>query len=178
MKKIIHIFTDDNIFYLALVALIGLYPQLECNFELQRISSCEIKVWLQKNIVNKSLIMAGPDMKSLVRFICILNGCQYLQSDFRPEEIQKVLLRVSRYLENGKYILSPSEAKALRPTKQEFLIFSGYLYGLTPYQIAKKHGLSIKTISHHKRSLMKKMQVNSDFQLYALSKKYTFIFQW
>ncbi|MGV2814552.1 helix-turn-helix domain-containing protein [Enterobacter cancerogenus] len=172
MKKSVYIFTDNQMFFFALIALCDSYPRLQSEFEFHRISSDEIKKWLQNNMINESLIMAGPDMVSLLRFICIQNGSQCLQPYFRPEEVQKIFSGKPSTRKREKYILTTCETKALRPTKHELEIFACYLRGLTLYQIANYYGVSIKTISNHKRNLMKKLQVNSDINLYKVGRNY------
>lgn len=168
----VNIFTDNEFFFFAMVEIFSSHPRLMNEYQLCKINSAGIGAWLRNSEAENEMIMAGPDMETLVRFICLEKQCAYVQSYFTLKEVQRCfnLGKPLLFLERNSRDLS---RRHRRPTMREVNIMTCYLAGLTSYQISKRYGISVKTISTYKRRLMDKLHVNSDAELFRAAFHYS-----
>lgn len=101
MKVLVCVFTDNEFLFSAMVELLSSHTLLAEKYTLCKIRSDEIGAWMHK-ADNNNMIMAGPDMESLVRF---LHGKRwdYLTTRFSASEMQDFLAqKINRQYEVKK----------------------------------------------------------------------------
>ncbi len=73
MKVLVCVFTDNEFFFSAMVELIASHPLLAKKYTLCKIRSDETGAWM-RSANNEHMIIAGPDMESLVRIFAWKNN--------------------------------------------------------------------------------------------------------
>ncbi|HBI6864613.1 TPA: helix-turn-helix transcriptional regulator [Enterobacter cloacae] len=170
MKVLVCVFTDNEFFFSAMVEIIASHPFLTEKYMLCKIRSDEIVKWMH-TADEQNMIMAGPDMESLVRIFCLEKRWNYLTTRLNASEMQDFLvLGVNRHYERKTNLVQTR--KSMKLSKQELNVLSWFLLGLTPYNMSRYYGLSVKTISTYKRRLMDKLNIKSDAELFKVGSTY------
>jgi|GEM_PF-3307686 len=170
MKVLVCVFTDNEFFFSAMMELLSSHTLLAEKYTLCKIRSDEIGAWMH-TADNNNMIMAAPDMESLVRFFCLEKRWDYLTTRFSASEMQDFLAqKINRQHEVKKNLIRTRTH--LKLSKQELNVLSWFMHGLSPYSMSRYYGLSVKTISTFKRRLMDKLYIKSDAELFRVGWTY------
>ncbi|WP_299998758.1 LuxR C-terminal-related transcriptional regulator [uncultured Cedecea sp.] len=172
MKKTLIIFTDNSFFFLAITSLFSSSPELADKYQIYQVTSDKVDEWIHVRDIYYEVLLAGPDMEILVRFICINEGGSYFTSNCPPDKIKLVFINKLNGIKSAdeKTLQVKPRVKA---SSRESCVLGWLLSGLTPVQIADRYGMPVKKSSQYKRQLMKKLGVTSDMEMYKAVLKYT-----
>ncbi|HDC4274068.1 TPA: hypothetical protein O8L25_003154 [Enterobacter cloacae] len=170
MKVLVCVFTDNEFFFSAMVELIASHPLLAKKYTLCKIRSDETGAWM-RTANNEHMIIAGPDMESLVRIFCLEKQWDYLTARYNAREMQEFLSRrINRQHDAKKHLVRTRTH--LKLSTQELRVLSWFILGISPHNMSRHYGLSIKTISTYKRRLMDKLYIKSDAELFKVGLMY------
>lgn len=119
----------------------------------------------------RRLLMVGARRKETLMFIIDdynQNAIRFYPNNisgiiYRHQSIEDVITKVTANLKNTKISMSHTEAVKLTTRETEVMLL--FYQGLSPRDISKKLGMSIKTVSVHKRNVMKKIGISTTNEL-------------
>ncbi|MBW7984965.1 helix-turn-helix transcriptional regulator [Enterobacillus tribolii] len=144
------------------------------------VKHAEILLWLQRNTALQTLIVmtGGEDMDLLLNLFA--GRPVSLLSPREPEETSIALIAGAL---RGKNAVSPLILRMINPfpyairhqiasglTESERRVLKWLLAGYDIAQIAGQIRRSVKTVSTHKRNIMKKLEVSNDDELFAVAR--------
>lgn len=170
MKVLVCVFTDNEFFFSAMVEIIASHPFLTEKYMLCKIRSDEIGTWM-RTVDKQHMIIAGPDMEALVRIFCLEKQQDYITTRYNAREMQDFLAKkIHLQHETKKHVVRTRTH--LKLSKQELRVLSWFVLGISPYNMSRHYGLSVKTISTYKRRLMDKLYIKSDAELFRVGVTY------
>ncbi|MCB1748097.1 MAG: response regulator transcription factor [Gammaproteobacteria bacterium] len=127
-------------------------------------------------IIGLSMYVSGPFPKQFLR----LGGAGYVSKNADTEELVEAIRRVAA----GECYISADVAQNIAVSgslrvrrngvdalsRREVQVLQQIANGLTHEAIAARLSLSIKTVAHHRRLLLRKLEVANDVQLAAIAR--------
>jgi two-component system invasion response regulator UvrY len=127
-------------------------------------------------IIGLSMYVSGPFPKQFLR----LGGAGYVSKNADTEELVEAIRRVA----DGECYISADVAQNIAVSgslrvrrngidalsRREVQVLQQIASGLTHEAIAARLSLSIKTVAHHRRLLLRKLEVDNDVQLAAVAR--------
>ncbi|MCU6278853.1 helix-turn-helix domain-containing protein [Enterobacter quasiroggenkampii] len=120
------------------------------------------------------LVLLGTRQKRLAQYLYQSYPCSLLcvdERNFRIRDLVESTLRQRRYISPlfiSMKIITAQRSLDVKFTPAETKVISGLRRGKTGAELSAKLFRSQKTISAHKRSIMHKLGVNSNFELYQV----------
>ncbi|MHA1048186.1 LuxR C-terminal-related transcriptional regulator [Enterobacter hormaechei subsp. steigerwaltii] len=171
MPKILNVITNNNFYFYSLIEIFSANDVLANMYHIKKIGSRNIASWLKETQDDHAIVMAGPDTESLTKLICTQRGYNYISSRFKVKDMMQFFLKGYKPRKNSACLKATNSHISTQDIKVLIWVSSG----LKPCDISKHYGISIKTISHHKRNLMKKLQIKSTMQLVDVASQYSLL---